>query len=151
MKKLLTLLTLSCMALAMQAQGWVKPSITASDYSELKVSAPGDTTFYYLYNIDAEGFLTNYVTSHAQWSTHAAIGETGNRMFISRYEIDGEEWDGQTVYINNRYDSQWYSLFAASVTNSYVDYQSSGYPIWSMVNDGKVYKFSVSDSNTGEK
>lgn len=149
MKKLLTLLTLSCMALAMQAQGWVKPSITASDYSELKVSAPGDTTFYYLYNIDAEGFLTNYVTSHAQWSTHAAIGETGNRMFISRYEIDGEEWDGQTVYINNRYDSQWYSLFAASVTNSYVDYQSSGYPIWSMVNDGKVYKFSVSDSNTG--
>ena len=69
MKRLFTLLTMSCMVLAMQAQGWVKPTISESDYAELKVSssAPGDTTFYYLYNVDTDGFLTNYVTTCCHW------------------------------------------------------------------------------------
>lgn len=152
MNKKLTLMAAMCLTtLMLNAQGWIEPKITSADYAELKVSSatPGDTTYYYLYNVDTEGFLTNYVTAHSQWSTHAAIGSTGNRMFINRYEIDGEEWDGQTVYINNYYNSQWYRVFASSVTNAFIDYQSDGFPIWNMEHDGLIYKFSVSDSNTG--
>ena len=151
MKKLITWLTLSCLALGMQAQGWVKPTISESDYSELTFSssAAGDTTLFYLYNIDAGGFLTNRETGHSQWSTHAAIAETGNTIMVTRYEIDGEEWDGQTVNIWNIYDNKWYRLFASSVTNAFVDYQSDGCPIWTIEKVGeKTYKFGVSDANT---
>lgn len=151
MKRLITLFALSCTLLTMHAQGWVKPTISEKDYAELKLSssAPGDTTLLYLYNIEAEGFLTNRETSHSQWGTHAAMAETGNTVLINRYEVEGEEWDGKTVNIWNIYDNKWYRLFASSVTNAFVDYQSDGCPLWTLEKVGdKTYRFAVSDVNT---
>ncbi len=141
------------LALGMSAQGWVEPTISPSDYAELKLSSatPGDTTLYYLYNIDGGAFLTNRVcSSHSQWSTHAAINQAGNTIMVTPYEIEGEEWDGVTVSIWNIYNNTWYQLFASSVSNAFVDYQTDGFPLWTIEKtEGNIYKIAVADSNTG--
>lgn len=150
-KRFTLLVSMFTLALGMSAQGWVEPKISPSDYAELKLSSsePGDTTLFYLYNIEADGFLTNRTTSHAQWSTHLAIDATGNTIMINRYTVDGEEWDGKTVSIWNIYDSKWQRIFAESATTGYVDFNTNGCPLWTLEKVGeKTYRISVSDVNS---
>jgi len=80
------------------AQNWDRP--TPANYqfaSEMKntlqANLPywqGDSTIYYLYNVDAEAFLTNNTCpSHDQWSTHAALKpETGNKVMMAQYRLN---------------------------------------------------------------
>jgi len=146
------------------AQGWVVPKITSADYADVKLSsvAPGDTTYYYLYNIEGDGFLTNgRADTHTgqTWNTHAVLNSTGHRLFVAKYELKDEtgtitkEWDGKSVYIINWHSDSWQKVFAVDELRMYVDYanQEDAYPAWEMIKeDGNIYKFKVSESNTAE-
>ena len=72
-KKFYLLGVMSFLATMMFAQGWVAPKITSADYAEVKLSseAVGDTTIYYLYNIEGDGFLTNGVGTGCRTATDA--------------------------------------------------------------------------------
>ena len=138
------------------AQGWEVPKITSADYADVKLSteAVGDTTYYYLYNIEGDGFLTNgRADNHTgqTWNTHAVINSTGHRLFVAKYEVEGSAWDGKSVYIINWHDSKWQKVFAVHERNMFVDYadQADAYPAWEMIKEtGNIYKFKVSESNS---
>ena len=153
MKRIYLLGVMSFLATMMFAQGWVTPKITSADYAEVKMSsAEGDTTIYYLYNIEGDGFLTNgRADSHTgqTWNTHAVINSTGHKVFIDKYEIEGQ-WDGKSICINNWHDSKWQKVFAVDEIRMYVDYadQEDNFPAWEMIKeDGNIYKFRVSEGN----
>ena len=155
---------MTCFATMMFAQGWVAPKITSADYADVKLSteAAGDTTYYYLYNIEGDGFLTNgRADTHTgqTWNTHAVLNSTGHRLFVAKYELKDDtgtitkEWDGKSVYLINWHDSKWQKVFAVDELRMYVDYadQADAYPAWEMIKeDGNIYKFKVSESNTAE-
>ena len=161
-KRFYLLGVMSFLATMMFAQGWVAPKITSADYADVKMSteAIGDTTIYYLYNIDGDGFLTNgRADNHTgqTWNTHAVISSTGHKIFINKYEVKDTEgavtipWDGKSVYINNWHDSKWQKVFAVHERNMFVDYadQADNYPAWEMIKEaGNIYKFRVSESNS---
>ena len=161
-KRILLLGVISFLATMAFAQGWEVPKITSADYADVKLSteAVGDTTYYYLYNIEGDGFLTNgRADNHTgqTWNTHAVISSTGHRIFINKYEVKDTEgnvtvaWDGKSVYINNWHDSKWQKVFAVHERNMFVDYadQADAYPAWEMIKEaGNIYKFKVSESNS---
>ena len=123
-KRFLLLGVMSFIATMMFAQGWVAPKITSADYADVKVStaAVGDTTYYYLYNIEGDGFLTNgRADNHTgqTWNTHAVINATGHRMFLDKYELENTAWDGKSVFINNWHDSKWQKVFAVKMLTLY--------------------------------
>ena len=157
-KRFLLLGVMSFIATMMFAQGWVAPKITSADYADVKVStaAVGDTTYYYLYNIEGDGFLTNgRADNHTgqTWNTHAVINATGHRMFLDKYELENTAWDGKSVFINNWHDSKWQKVFAVNENVMYVDYadQEDAYPVWELVKEGgNIYKFKVAESNKAE-
>ena len=107
-KTLLTLVSLA-MTLVSVAQSWTEPKleISPADYvQEFKTSVlsaeDGDSTFYYLYNVDAKAFLTQGLA----WGTQAAIGSTisgpiGNKVVVAKYELEDAEWDGKTYIIKD--------------------------------------------------
>jgi len=138
----------------MHAQSWEAPKISPADYAAVKMSTSivGDTTIYYLYNIEGKGFMTNgRADAHTgqTWDTHAVLGNQGNKIIMSKYEIEGE-WDGKTVYIIDYHSDAWKKVFAVHESNMFMDYadQSDAYPVWEMeTEDGNVYKFKVSTSN----
>ena len=157
-KRFLLLGVMSFIATMMFAQGWVAPKITSADYADVKVStaAVGDTTYYYLYNIEGDGFLTNgRADNHTgqTWNTHAVINATGHRMFVDKYELENTAWDGKSVFINNWHDSKWQKVFAVNENVMYVDYadQEDAYPVWELIKEGgNIYKFKVAESNKAE-
>ena len=157
-KRFLLLGVMSFIATMMFAQGWVAPKITSADYADVKVStaAVGDTTYYYLYNIEGDGFLTNgRADNHTgqTWNTHAVINATGHRMFLDKYELENTAWDGKSVFINNWHDSKWQKVFAVNENVMYVDYADQGdaYPVWELIKEGgNIYKFKVAESNKAE-
>ena len=150
------------MSVASFAQ-WEAPNVsdffTPSNYAkEFKVSeAGGDTTVYYLLNIEAPGFLSNNTCSnHAQWSTHAALKPTGNKIIVEKYiytqiiEGEGEDakndtivhpWDGKTYTIsdwgnyNNR-GNRYYKIFPTSWSNMFVDHSSDPDYMWEIKAQG---------------
>ncbi len=154
-KKFYLLGVMSFLTTMMFAQGWVAPKITSADYAEVKLSseAVGDTTIYYLYNIEGDGFLTNgRADNHTgqTWNTHAVLNTTGHKLFVAKYAINDEAWDGKSYYIINWHDSKWQKVFAVNERNMYVDYadQADAYPAWEMIKEeGNIYKFKVSDGN----
>ena len=154
-RKIFLLGVMSFIATMMFAQEWIAPAITSADYAEVKMSstAVGDTTYYYLYNIEGKGFMTNgRADNHTgqTWNTHAVLSSTGHRLFMGKYVIDGAEWDGKSVYIINWHDSKWQKVFAVHERNMFVDYadQADAYPVWEMEKeDGNIYKFKVSPSS----
>jgi hypothetical protein len=154
-RKIFLLGVMSFIATMMFAQEWIAPAITSADYAEVKMSstAVGDTTYYYLYNIEGKGFMTNgRADNHTgqTWNTHAVLSSTGHRLFMGKYVIDGAEWDGKSVYIINWHDSKWQKVFAVHERNMFVDYadQTDAYPVWEMEKeDGNIYKFKVSPNN----
>ena len=154
---------------------WVAPSVadffTPDTYAkEFKVSEAGaDTTVYYLYNIEAGGFLSNNTCSnHAPWSTHAALKTTGNKIIVEKYiytEIiqpeEGVEdakadtivhpWDGKTYTISNwgNYNNRgnkYYKIFPTSWSNMFVDHNTDPDYMWEIKAQGNgVYHISTAE------
>ena len=164
-------LLMSCLGLMMSAMSfaqWTEPTIdqffTADSYAkEFKVSEAGvDTTVYYLYNIEAQGFLSNNTCSaHAQWATHAALKTTGNKVIVEKYipattytydttyvdeskteiaRIDTTAttypWDGKTYTISDWYNSRYRQIFPTSWSAMFVDYASQANHMWDIINQG---------------
>ena len=183
-KKLLLFAVTMLASVTMFAQNWAKPVATNYQFAkELKVSQQantpyweGDTTVYYLYNVEADAFLSNaQCPTHAQWSTHAALKVgSGNAVMIAKYrlapifttdttyvEVDGEEvmkvdttnieipeWDGKTYTIVDFYNNRWWYVFPTSTYAMFVDNQGQEDHMWDIKSMGNgVYRFSVSDLN----
>ncbi|MBR6891718.1 MAG: hypothetical protein IKN15_00495 [Bacteroidaceae bacterium] len=183
-KKLLLFCVTMLASVTMFAQNWAKPKVADYQFaSELKVSQQantpyweGDTTVYYLYNVEADAFLSNaQCPTHAQWSTHAALKVgSGNPVMIAKYrlapifttdttyvEVDGEEvmkvdttnieipeWDGKTYTIVDFYNNRWWYVFPTSTYAMFVDNQGQEDHMWDIKSMGNgVYRFSVSDLN----
>ncbi|MBO4451027.1 MAG: hypothetical protein J5770_01260 [Bacteroidaceae bacterium] len=178
----LCFLTLSLWALAfsvVQAQNWDRPRPTDYQFASVKPSieakAPyweGDTTVYYLYNVEGDGFLSNGVCSgHAPWGTHATIKrDAGNKVMLAQYRqdpllkidttyVDGEiskvdttatitPWDGVTYKLMNYQSNTWWCVFPTSSYNMFVDKHGEVDYMWNLksVGDNK-YRLSVSDLN----
>ena len=171
-------LLISCFGMMMSAMSfaqWVAPSVadffTPDTYAkEFKVSEAGaDTTVYYLYNIEAGGFLSNNTCSnHAPWSTHAALKTTGNKIIVEKYiytEIiqpeEGVEdakadtivhpWDGKTYTISNwgNYNNRgnkYYKIFPTSWSNMFVDHNTDPDYMWEINAQGNgVYHISTAE------
>ena len=96
MNKKLLLLSVALLSFATSfAQNWERPVATDFKFaSDVKVSVQangqfwaGDTTFYYLYNVDADAFLSNMTCpSHSQWATHAAVRrDQANKVMLAQY------------------------------------------------------------------
>ena len=98
MNKKLLLLGVALLSFATSfAQLWDIPSAAELKYEQNpKVSVQangqfwaGDSTFYYLYNVEADGFLSNNTCpSHAQWATHAAVRrDRANKFMLAQYRL----------------------------------------------------------------
>lgn len=173
MKKPLLLLASLAMSVASFAQSWSEPKleITPKDYvqefkaSVLADSLRGDSTFYYLYNIGGEGFLTGGTApTHSQWTTNAVLSETGgNLIMISKYELsetpktdaptnvgssEPAEWDGKTYVINNWWNNKWMQIILTSENGSFVDRASQIDYKWEIIPQGNgVYRIKTADVN----
>ena len=185
MNKKLLLLSVALLSFATSfAQLWDKPVPTEFQFAtEMKTSLQantpyweGDTTVYYLYNVEAGGFLTNAnCPTHSQWSTHAALKiGTGNPVMMAQYrldpiittdttyvEVDGEEemkvdttnieipeWDGVTYKLLDYYSGSWRGVFPTSTYAMFVDRNGQADYMWNIKSMGKgVYRISVSDLN----
>jgi hypothetical protein len=171
-------------SVTMFAQDWDKPEVANYKFAtELKVSQTanepyweGDTTIYYLYNVEADAFLSNATCStHAPWATHAALKiGAGNKVMIAKYRLDpiivtdttyvdveGEEvmkidtvsitipeWDGKTYNIIDFYNNRWWYVFPTSTYNMFVDNQGQADHMWNIhAVGGGIYNISVSDLN----
>ena len=98
MNKKLLLLSVALLSFATSfAQLWdVPPASELKFETNPKVSVEangkfwaGDSTFYYLYNVEADGFLSNNTCpSHAPWATHAAIRrDQANKIMLAQYRL----------------------------------------------------------------
>ena len=99
MNKKLLLLSVALLAFATSfAQKWDRPLATDFKFAtEMKPTLQangnfwaGDTTVYYLYNVDADAFLSNMqCPSHSQWSTHAAVRrDQANKVMMAQYRLN---------------------------------------------------------------
>ena len=141
-QRLLFVLVTMFASVAMFAQNWERP--VASDFkfttemkNSLQANEPywkGDTTIYYLYNVEADAFLTNATCrSHAQWSTHAALNATtGNKVMMA-------QWRQNPIIVT---DTTYTEVEVVEADTSYtqtvmkVDTVSITIPEW----DGVTYK-----------
>ncbi len=156
---------------------WEEPApgdfFTASNYAkEFKVSeAGGDTTVYYLLNIEAPGFLSNATcSSHAQWETHAALKTTGSKFIVEKYieteiiqpeeDVEGAKadtvvhpWDGKTYTISgygnfNSRGNMYYKIFPTSWSTMFVDRASQADYMWEILSQGNgVFRIKPADVN----
>ena len=173
-------LLISCLGVMMSMMSfaqWVQPTIanffTSDTYAkELKVSeVGGDTTVYYLLNIEAPGFFSQGTcTAHSQWATHAALQTTGKKIILEKYiytEIiqpeEGDEeakpdtivhpWDGKTYTLSDygNYNSRgnmYYKFFPTDWFAMFVDHNGQANYMWEVLPQGNgVYYIKVSDYN----
>ena len=98
MNKKLLLLSVALLSFATSfAQNWDRPVATDFQFASemkntLQANEPfwkGDSTIYYLYNVDADAFLSNMTCqSHAQWATHAAVRrDQANKVMMAQYRL----------------------------------------------------------------
>ena len=98
MNKKLLLLSVALLSFATSfAQLWDIPSAAELKYvTELKPTLQanepywkGDSAVYYLYNVEADAFLSNNTCpSHAQWATHAALRrDQANKVMMAQYRL----------------------------------------------------------------
>ena len=183
-KKLLLFCVTMLASVTMFAQNWDRP--VAANYqfaSEMKntlqANAPyweGDTTVYYLYNVEADAFLSNATCqTHAQWATHAALKiGAGNKVMMAQYrlapiittdttyeDVEGQqvmkvdttnieipEWDGVTYKLLDLYNGAWRGVFPTSTYAMFVDRNGQEDYMWNVKSMGNgVYRISVSDLN----
>ena len=183
-KKLLLFCVTMLASVTMFAQNWDKPEVAKYQFASemknsLQANAPyweGDTTIYYLYNVEADAFLSNATcSSHAQWATHAALKiGSGNKVMMAQYrlapifeldttyvEVDGEEvmkidtvkitipeWDGVTYKLLDLYSGSWRGVFPTSTYAMFVDRNGQEDYMWNVKSMGNgVYRICVSDLN----
>ena len=173
-KKLLLFCVTMLASVTMFAQNWDKPEVANYQFvtemkPTLQANAPyweGDTTIYYLYNVEANGFLSNATCStHAQWATHAALKiGTGNKVMMAQYRlapiiktdtsyvnVEGQddpvmkidtidiqipEWDGVTYKLLDLYSGSWRGVFPTSTYAMFVDRGSQEDYMWNVKSMG---------------
>ncbi|MBO4564480.1 MAG: hypothetical protein J5720_03520 [Bacteroidaceae bacterium] len=174
-KKLLLFCVTMLASVTMFAQNWRMPEVTDYQFAEnmktsLQANAPyweGDTTVYYLYNVEAGGFLSNATCpTHAQWATHAALKiGTGNKVMMAQYRLDPiftvdttyvddpdqqepvmkldttkieiPEWDGVTYKLLDYYNGAWRGVFPTSTYAMFVDRNGQADYMWNIKSMGK--------------
>ncbi|MBQ8050590.1 MAG: hypothetical protein IJ197_03325 [Bacteroidaceae bacterium] len=144
MKKLLSAL-LSMMLVTVAYGQWTKPT--------LKTQPLTVGTEYYLYNLDAEGFLAGA----NDWGTRASIvTSTGHKIWLEKFEFDDVVWDGETYRIGNYVEAHGNTreyMFMDGVSNFWVDRlidtdEVKKYGGFLFVNVGdNVYKFQPAKNN----
>ena len=141
MKKILLLAAIAMINIAAFAQ-WTFPVPTSTE--KLKVTTEGDTTFYYLYNKDAQA----YCTAGNAWGKQASIGSPALKCFFTQ-NADGSYliWD----WIPNNWKSdnyQWLLLFFENETEMYVDRRDQSNYFWNIIDVGnQTYRFRGADAN----
>ena len=138
MKRQSTLFASLFVAVALSAQGWVKPVPAASEMQYDEV--------YYLYNKDAGAFFTE----GNAWGTQASYAAEGLKVKVTKYVAEGEEWDGKSVLINDSSLSkgEWKKVFIDSETASYVDLGSQANYYWGIESKGdNIYRIYGGDLN----
>jgi len=98
----------------------------------------GDTTIYYLYNVEAEGFIyAGEAASHQNtWSSNAILSSSGHPIIVMKYLIPGETeeaeptWDGKTWVIKNYHSSQWWDYFINSDIQILNDHRDQANYMW---------------------
>ena len=99
MNKKLLLLSVALLSFATSfAQNWDVPPASELKYvtdfkPTVQANEPywkGDSAIYYLYNVEADAFLSNNTCpSHDQWSTHAALRrDQANKIMMAQYRLD---------------------------------------------------------------
>ena len=109
-KKLLLFGAVLLLSVASFAQGWVAPTFTPQEFV---VSTEGsDTTFFYLYNVEAKAF---FCAGNA-WGTQASLGTPPQKCFFTQNE-DGTYYLWTWVPKNN----MWDRLFIDNDTQMFID------------------------------
>lgn len=162
MKKNLLLGAALVMSSVSFAQGWVKPNPASLEHATELVATEtgGDSTIYYLYNVEGDGFLANGLCpTHSQWATHAALQDEGHPVIFQKYYTVDEEaeeamptWDGKTYIIRNFGDAwgniTWFDLFAESEFLMYFDGNGALNNKWEIVSKGEgIFNIKVADVN----
>ena len=110
-KKLLLFGAVLLTSMASFAQEWVAPTFTPQEFV---VSTEGsDTTFYYLYNVEAKAF---FCAGNA-WGTQASLGTPPQKCFFTQNE-DGTYYLWTYVLRDNH---GWDRLFIDNETQMFVD------------------------------
>ncbi len=162
------------MSVASFAQ-WVKPTYesyftTERFAKDFKVSTAtvevdstnvilGDTSVYYLYNIEAQAFLSNKkCATHAPWDSHGALNPKGNKVIIEQWMVaqdtlSAPEWDGKSYVIYDWYTdwhptTKYWRFFPTSYYNTFVDWNNQSDFLWEIKPQGNgVFKIKVADAN----
>lgn len=164
MNKKLLLLSVALLSFATSfAQNWERPVATDFKFAtDVKVSVlangqfwAGDTTFYYLYNVDADAFLSNMnCPSHSQWATHAAVRrDQANKVMLAQYRqapiivTDTTYFDSLIVKTDpdTTYTQKFMKVDTVSITIP--EWDGITYEICDLVSDGWRKVFPTSSYN----
>lgn len=138
------------------AQGWVKPEINESMFvSEFIPSEDGDSTIYYLYNVESKAFFTQgKAPIHSKWETNAILASKGNPVMVYKYLAADAEgnmvWDNKSYVIKNYYaaKSKWFDIFIDTFTNVMIDRNKQANYMWEFEPQGNgVYYIKPGDVN----
>ena len=151
-KKLLLFAVAMVIGLASFAQDFAKPVPTDYQFA----TEFEDSTVYYLYNVDAPGFINiTSASTHSQWTTNTAVNPTsGFKTRIIKYvpeatDDDPEpQWDLKTYIIENYYNnSYWNPITLTSAFSTFPDSKQPNY-FWYIKSMGNgVFHISVADAN----
>ena len=146
MKKLFLTMVSLVVSLVSYAQ-WTKPATPTAQ----PLTAGAEV---YLYNVDAEGFLTGA----NDWGTRASVDPLhGHKIWINKLESDDVVWDGESYFITNFIEqggmaNKVGSMFVAGLSDVWVDRESSaaadanqGFTF--VAQGGNVYKIGMSNHN----
>lgn len=159
-KKMFFLSAAFLMSLASWADSWVKPTISdemfANEFSTSS-EAVGDTTIYYLYNTEGEGFFNSgKAPAHSKWESNAILSDQGARMFFFKYITknpetgENQEWDGKTYILKNEYKTAgtWKEVFSDTQNNINCDRRAQADYLWEIIPQGSgVYYIKLADAN----
>lgn len=137
-KKLLLLGAVVLTSMASFAQGWVAPTYTPQEF--VTSTEGSDTTFFYLYNVEAKAFFT----AANDWQTRASLGTPPQRFYFT------ENADGSYLMHNwvLRDNMGWKLLFIDSETSMFVDRGNQADYFWSFdFLEGNVMRIYGADVN----
>lgn len=155
-RRFLFLLMASLISTASFAQGWTKPEINESMFaSEFIPSQDGDSTIYYLYNVESKAFFTQgNAPGHSKWATNAVLSDAGNPVMVYKYLTADEEgnmvWDNKSYVIKNYYaaKTKWFDIFIDGILNVMIDRNAQANYMWEFEPQGNgVYYIKSADVN----
>lgn len=155
MKKILLLLLTMLTCTTLYVRAWEKPSAASLAHADqISATEGGDSTFYYLYNVGGDGFLSNAVCAdHAPWTTHAALLEEGRKIIVEKYcitdpETQAQTWDGKTWNISDDFNGSWLYVFPTSDYMMFVDWGGQADHMWEIIAKGDgIFNIKVADVN----